>query len=137
MTNAMSLRASPDRVVQTIWDDHKMNAQRAKTHGEKPQFGVKRPAYADSDWRPGMDPDYSEHIGPYPWDDVPASGVSSSPPTQTAEIEFTTVATRKQRQPYHAALLRQLHLMASGERIRNLRFALGWTQATAAVRLGI
>jgi DNA-binding XRE family transcriptional regulator len=117
---------------------YQMSERDAKTSGDRlPSRVERRPAYADSSWQPGMDPNYSSHVGPYPWDDMPATSVNSCPTKKAADFAYKQAWGSKRAEQNPAELLQQLRLTPPGQRIRNLRVVLGWTQAMAAVQLGI
>ena len=110
-----------------------MSEHDTKTPGDTPFSGVKlKPAYADSKWRASMDPNYSSHTGPFPWDT--ATSRSSYPSIQAADFRYMHALGPEQRR---IALRRQLLMLPWGRRIRNLRLALAWTQATVAMHLGV
>lgn len=86
-----------------------------------------------------MDPNYSTGTGPYPWDrPAPApSSTRSRPSTVSADSGWVQQLRDEQAAQFRAEVLRRLCLMPSGQRIRNLRAILGWTQRMAATQLGV
>jgi DNA-binding XRE family transcriptional regulator len=95
-----------------------------------------KPPYADSFWRPGMDPNYSSHRGDYPWSDTKTSSTRLS---DDAGGDFTWIQAWHDEQAARlkAELRGLLFVMTSGQRIRNLRGLFGWTQRQAATELGV
>ena len=75
--------------------------------------------------RPGMDPSYSSHAG---------NGKLAMQAGDWAWVQDLRDAPSAE---FKAELWRRLQLMPSGQRIRNLRNILGWTQSMAAGQLGI
>ena len=73
---------------------------------------------------PGMDPNYS---GYHP----------SSHPAPSSKRLRTKTLRDEEAELFQSKLWRRLQVVPCGERIRNLRAILGWTQRTAAVHLGI
>jgi DNA-binding XRE family transcriptional regulator len=86
-----------------------------------------------------MDPNYSTGTRPYPWDrpaPVP-SNRPSRPSMVSIDSAWVQQLRNEQGTQFKAEVLRRLQLMPGGQRIRNLRAVLGWTQRTAAAQLGI
>ena len=98
----------------------------------RPSIGPDKPGYVDGRWRPGMDPNYS---GPCTEPTADGGGVSKS--TRFDDIAPGPVSEAQRARRALAELRLRLSIMPIGYRIRALRFALGWTQATAAGQLGI
>jgi len=98
-----------------------------------------RPASAASFERPGMDPDYRSHDEVHPWSGRTASGGSPTPtpPPLVGDFAWIDAWHAEQATKLRAELQRRLQAMPSGQRIRNLRALLGWTQHRAALELGV
>ena len=99
-----------------------------------------------SDLERRLDPHYSTHKGPYPWNQ-PAptnAGPRSEAPNATSRqvMQSSEFVWVEQLRSEHTArfrdeLLTTLASRPSGLRIRTLRALLGWTQRTAATQLRI
>jgi DNA-binding XRE family transcriptional regulator len=88
----------------------------------------------DPNWRPGMDPTYS---GPRLTFRNPELGIDYAPRTAPpAFVELYSANTPAPCQPQRIPLPDRSR-MAFGERIRDLRRALRWTQLDAAEQLGV
>ena len=106
----------------------------ASKHAGRP---AEKPANADSFWRPGTDPNYSSHRGDYPWSDPKTSSGSLGPTMSGGDLAWSQAWHDEQAVQLKAELLDRLFVMPSGQRIRNLRAAFGWTQEMAALQLGV
>jgi hypothetical protein len=125
-----------EHVIQTI-QGVAMNAQYknlADRHGGGPE---ERPVSAGSNLPRSMDPNYSTHTGPYPWDHLAPSSVGSRPTMQAGDFSWIRAWHDEQAAKFKAELRFQLLVMPSGQRIRNLRNLLGCTQRRAAMELGV
>jgi DNA-binding XRE family transcriptional regulator len=105
--------------------------------GKREGESAGKPPYADSSWRPGMDPNYSSHRGDYPWSDTQTSSRRLGPTMSGGDFAWIQAWHDEQAVQLKTELLHRLFVMPSGPRIRNLRAALGWTQEMAALRLGV
>lgn len=95
------------------------------------------PVSAGSNLPRSMDPNYSTHTGPYPWDHPAPSSAGSRPTMQAGDFAWIQAWHDKQAAKLKAELRFQLEVMPSGQRIRTLRAVLGWTQRMAAEQLEI
>jgi DNA-binding XRE family transcriptional regulator len=86
---------------------------------------------------PGMDPNYSTHTGLYPWDQPAPGSAESCPMTQASDFSSVRQPRDDQAAGFKKELQRRVEVMPSGQRIRNLRDALGWTQRVAAKELRV
>jgi DNA-binding XRE family transcriptional regulator len=98
---------------------------------------AEKPAYANSFWRPGTDPNYSSHRGDYHWSDTKTSSGSLGPTMSGGDLAWSQAWHGEQAAQLKAELRGRLFAMTSGQRIRNLRGLFGWTQRQAAGELGI
>jgi DNA-binding XRE family transcriptional regulator len=93
-----------------------------------------KPASAVSHLTRGMDPNYSGH---HPWSHPTTSTGRSRPMAPVGDFAWVQVLRDEQAAQFNSKLLRRLDSVPSGQRIRNLRVVLKWTQGTAALQLGI
>ncbi len=85
-----------------------------------------------------MDPNDSTHGRPHAWDHpAPSSAAESRRRMQAGDFTWIQQLHDEQAARFKAELWRRLQLMPAGQRIRNLRSILGWTQRMAAAQLGI
>lgn len=96
-----------------------------------------KPAYADSSWRPGIDPNYSSHRGDYPASDTKTSSKKVSPMMPAGDFAWIQAWHDQQATNLRAELRARFFALTSGQRIRNLRGLFGWTQRRAATELGV
>ena len=83
---------------------------------------------------PGMDPNYS---GYHPSSHPAPSSRRSRTKTPVGDFAWVQELRDEEAELFQSKLWRRLQVVPCGERIRNLRAILGWTQRTAAVHLGI
>jgi DNA-binding XRE family transcriptional regulator len=87
--------------------------------------------------RPGMDPNYGSREGSFPRSPTATRREEPGPVKQTGDFAWIQAWHDEQAAKLKAELRFQLQVMPSGQRIRNLRSLLGWTQRRVAMELGI
>jgi DNA-binding transcriptional regulator YiaG len=112
-----------------------MDEEKDRITGDKHPEG--KSANSGSNLPRGMDPNYSTHKGDYPWNRPQTTGEKSASMIREGDPTSIQVSHADVTALRGAELRRRLQLMPSGQRIRNLRLALGWTQWVAAAQLGI
>ena len=84
---------------------------------------------------PGMDPNYSTDRREYPWSRANRSKLRPRP--IAGDFAWVQELRDEEAELFQSKLWRRLQVVPCGQRIRNLRAILGWTQRTAAAQLGI
>jgi DNA-binding XRE family transcriptional regulator len=112
-------------------NEHEEKLASRAHHGGGPE---ENPASVVNHLTPGMDPNYRGH---HPWSYRTTPARRPRTIVRTGDFAWVQELRDEQVAQFKSKLLRRLDLVPAGQRIRNLRAVLGWTQRAAALQLGI